>query len=415
MPERLKGLVTLAVVFALVLSGAWYFGYERPLLDSIKQGEELQGGIHVLLEAVDSPQAAVNDHSMRKAVDIIRFRVDRLGVGETRVQRIGVDRIIVGLPGIGDPDRALDVIGRTALLEFLDDQNLELKQAGEEYEAIITGADLKEAQPAIERGRNVVLLALNPEGTRKFGDATARLIQRPIHIVLDGEVVQSPIVQDHITGGSAEITGYESLDAANRVAIVLNSGALPVELRVVETRAVSATLGQDSLARSKTAALIGISLVVAYMVLYYRGAGLVANLALTIYVFLLLGLLAGLNAALTLPGIAGIILSVGMAVDANVIVFERIREELRLGKTVRSAVEGGFSRALRAILDANVTTLIAAGVLYKFGSDRIQGFAVTLSLGILASMFTAVVITRFLLRQLIRADLVRNTRFFFGV
>jgi protein-export membrane protein SecD len=151
------------------------------------------------------------------------------------------------------------------------------------------------------------------------------------------------------------------------------------------------------------------------MVLYYRGAGLVANLALTIYVFLLLGLLAGLNAALTLPGIAGIILSVGMAVDANVIVFERIREELRLGKTVRSAVEGGFSRALRAILDANVTTLIAAGVLYKFGSDRIQGFAVTLSLGILASMFTAVVITRFLLRQLIRADLVRNTRFFFGV
>ncbi len=412
---RPSALLTLFLVVAVVAAAVWYFGFERPILESIKQGEDLRGGIRVVLEGVDTPHAPVTEENIAKAVEIIRFRVDRLGVGETRVQRLGENRILVSLPGIADPDQALAVIGRTALLEFLDDANLQRKLDGLPYDAIVTGADLKEARPAIERGRFVVLLAFNPEGTGKFADATARLLGQPIHIVMDGEVVQSPVVRDHITGGNAEITGYESLEAAKHVAIVLNSGALPVELRVVQTMAVSATLGQDSLERSKVAAIMGVALVAGYMLLYYRGAGLVANFSLTIYLFLLLGLLAGLGAVLTLPGIAGIILSVGMAVDANVIVFERIREELKLGKTVRSAIDAGFSRALRAILDANVTTLIAAVVLYRFGSDRIRGFAVTVSLGILASMFTAVVITRYLLRLLVRADLARNTRLFFGV
>ena len=412
---RGKSAVTFFALVVAVFGAAWYFGFERPILADIPQGMDLRGGVYVVLEGVATPGEPVTLEDMRKAVEIIRFRVDELGVGDTTVQLKGEDRIIVGLPGLGDPDKALGVIGRTALLEFLDDEALSLREAGQPYTAIVTGAHLVEARAAIEAGRNVVLLSLNPEGTQRFGDATARLIGRPIHIVLDGEVVQSPIVQDHIPGGNAEISGYASLAEANEVAIVLNSGALPVELKVVETRSVSATLGQDSVERSGRAAAIGVALVAAYMILYYRGAGLVANVMLVAYVLLLLGLLAAVNAALTLPGIAGLILSVGMAVDAQVIIFERIREELRLGKTLRSAIDSGFNRALPAILDGNVTTLIAAAVLFYLGADRVRGFAVTLSLGIMTSMFTAVVLTRQALGLLVRADLLRATKFFFGV
>ena len=415
MGVRGKSMAALLTLMAVVFVGVWYFGFERPILADIPQGMDLRGGVYVVLEGAATPDAPVTLENMRKAVEIIRFRVDELGVGDTTVQLKGEDRIIVGLPGLGDPDKALGVIGRTALLEFLDDEALRLRQAGEQYAAIVTGAHLVRAQPAIEAGRNVVLLSLNPEGTQRFADATARLIGRPIHIVLDGEVVQSPIVQDHIPGGNAEISGYGSLKEAREVAIVLNSGALPVQLEVIETRSVSGTLGQDSVERSGRAAVLGVALVAAYMVLYYRGAGLVANIALATYVLLLLGLLAAVNAALTLPGIAGIILSVGMAVDAQVIIFERIREELRLGKTLRSAIDAGFNRALPAVLDGNVTTLIAAAVLFYLGADRVRGFAVTLSLGILTSMFTALVFTRQVLLLLVRADLLRATRFFFGV
>jgi preprotein translocase subunit SecD len=415
MGVRGKSLAAFLVLVTAVLVAAWYFGFERPILADIPQGMDLRGGVYVVLEGVATPEEPVTLENMRKAVDIIRFRVDELGVGDTTIQLKGEDRIIVGLPGLGDPDKALGVIGRTALLEFLDDEALRLREAGEPYTAIVTGAHLVEARAAIEAGRNVVLLSLNPEGTQRFGDATARLIGRPIHIVLDGEIVQSPIVQDHIPGGNAEISGYGTLAEANEVAIVLNSGALPVELKVIETRSVSATLGQDSVERSGRAAILGVTLVAAYMVLYYRGAGLVANVMLVAYILLLLGLLAAVNAALTLPGIAGIILSVGMAVDAQVIIFERIREELRLGKTLRSAIDAGFNRALPAILDGNVTTLIAAAVLFYLGADRVRGFAVTLSLGIMTSMFTAVVLTRQALGLLVRADLLRARRLFFGV
>ncbi len=415
MGVRAKSTAALLALMGMMFVAAWYFGFERPILADIPQGMDLRGGVYVVLEGVATPEEPVTLENMRKAVEIIRFRVDELGVGDTTVQLKGEDRIVVGLPGVGDPDKALAVIGRTALLEFLDDDALRLREAGGPHTAIVTGAHLVEARAAIEAGRNVVLLSLNPEGTRRFGDATARLIGRPIHIVLDGEVVQSPIVQGHIPGGNAEISGYATLEEANEVAIVLNSGALPVELKVLETRSVSATLGQDSVERSGRAAALGVALVAIYMVLYYRGAGVVANAILVVYILMLLGLLAAVNAALTLPGIAGIILSVGMAVDAQVIIFERIREELRLGKPLRSAIDAGFNRALPAILDGNVTTLIAAAVLFYLGADRVRGFAVTLSLGILTSMFTAMLLTRQVLRLLVRADLVRATRLFFGV
>lgn len=398
----------LALYIVLLAAAGYYAGVVNPVFDHIPKGLDLAGGVRVVLQAQDKPDSPVTPESMQTALEVIRRRVDALGVAEPVLQIQGRDRIAVELPG-ADPERALEVIGRTALLEF----------RGPDDELIVTGANLVKAQAAFDPLTNdpVVLLEFDSQGTRAISEATARLIGLPMSMYLDGELIMDPPprVSQQITTGEAVITGLESIEEAQNVAVLLSSGALPVELEVVENRSVSALLGEQAIARSQQAALYGIGGVIVFMLLVYRLPGIAANLALALYGLIVLATLAGINATLTLPGIAGIILSVGMAVDANVIVFERIREELRAGTTVRAAIDAGFRNALSAILDANITTLIAAAALAWRGTGPVRGFAVTLSIGVVASMITAVFITRFLLRALVDTGLMRNPARMFGV
>lgn len=398
----------LALYIVLLAAAGYYAGVVNPVFDHIPKGLDLAGGVRVVLQAQDKPDSPVTPESMQTALEVIRRRVDALGVAEPVLQIQGRDRIAVELPG-ADPERALEVIGRTALLEF----------RGPDDELIVTGANLVKAQAAFDPLTNdpVVLLEFDSQGTRAISEATARLIGLPMSMYLDGELIMDPPprVSQQITTGEAVITGLESIEEAQNVAVLLSSGALPVELEVVENRSVSALLGEQAIARSQQAALYGIGGVILFMLLVYRLPGIAANLALALYGLIVLATLAGINATLTLPGIAGIILSVGMAVDANVIVFERIREELRAGTTVRAAIDAGFRNALSAILDANITTLIAAAALAWRGTGPVRGFAVTLSIGVVASMITAVFITRFLLRALVDTGLMRNPARMFGV
>lgn len=421
-----RNLLALVLILVLAASAGYYFTSVKPLDRVMRLGLDLQGGMGVILEAVDTPEAPVTEDSMRQAVEVIRKRVDGLGVAEPVIQRSGERRIIVELPGVREAEQAVNIIGKPALLEFVAEPGSIQGGSVVEFtdrsgnklkgQVVLTGANLKKAQESIDPSRgNVVALEFDAEGTQRFAEATAKNVGKIIWILLDRQVIQAPRVEDAIPSGKAIITGYETLEQAKEVRVLLMSGALPVKLEVRHPRIVSATLGMDSIVKSKQAGLIGVAGVVLFMLLYYRVAGLLADVALGIYLLLVLGTLVALKATLTLPGIAGIILSIGMAVDANVIIFERIKEELRGGKTVRSAVEAGHAHAFRTIVDSNVTTLIAAAVLFYFGTGPIRGFAVTLSLGILASMFTAVVITRLLIRLLIGAGLIKNTRLLFRV
>lgn len=375
----------------------------QPLSSSIKQGLDLQGGTHVVLEAVDTPEAKVDSDAVQRVMKIFERRVDELGLTEPIIQRQGERRIIVELPGIKEPEKAVEILGQTALLEFVDEAGV----------TVLTGKDLKDAQAQITPGNQAeVTIELSPEGTKAFADLTTKNVGRRIAILLDKRVLTAPTVNEPIPGGKAVITGSKNIEEAQHLALLLRSGALPVKVDVMEMRTVGPTLGQDSKDKSVRAFAIGMAAIVLFMLLYYRLAGLVANLALLVYVLLLLFSLAALNATLTLPGIAGIILSLGMAVDANVLIFERFKEEHRNGKTMRAAMEAGFSRAFTTIVDSNVTTSIAAAILFYFGTGPIKGFAVTLILGNVISMFTAVTLTRYALRLLINTNLVKNAKFY---
>jgi protein-export SecD/SecF family membrane protein len=361
----------------------------------INLGLDLRGGVYVMLKAEDTAGAGGGD-ALDRAITVIRNRIDALGLTEPVIQREGADRIRIELAGIGDQQAAREVIGRTAMLRFV----------GPDGQELLTGGDLRDAYSTFdERNQPAVGLEFTPEGTAKFADATERFIGQVISIHLDDELVSAPVVQSVITEGRAIIQGNMTTEETRNIALMLRSGALPVALTELETRAVGPMLGADSLSRSLRAGVAGLGLVLLFMLGYYRYFGFVANVALLLYVTIVVAALAALNAVLTLPGIAGIILSVGMAVDANVVIFERIKEELRQGRAVRNAVEAGFERAFRAILDSNVTTLFAAAVLFGLGTGPIRGFATTLSIGVLASMFTAVIVTRFLLRRSVRAGL----------
>ena len=345
----------------------------------------------------------MDDDAVNRSVKIIERRVNELGLTEPVIQRQGKDRIIVELPGVKDPEKAIAMLGRTAMLQFKD-------QSGN---VVLTGKDLKDAKAQITSGNQAVVgLEFNDEGGQKFADLTARNIGKQIAIVLDGDVLTAPVVQEAITGGRAQISGSRSIEEAERLAILLRSGSLPVKIEVMENRTVGPTLGQDSKEKSIKAFSIGIIGVFVFMLLFYRFSGLVADIALLLYVMLLLLAMRYLNATLTLPGIAGIILSIGMAVDANVLIFERFKEELRRGKTLRSAMDAGFGRALVTIFDSNITTLMAAAVLFYLGTGPVKGFAVTLALGVVLSMFTAVTVTKFLLHFLIYSNFTTNPAFF---
>lgn len=390
------------LIIALAIIGGFCV-YISPLANSIKQGLDLQGGTHVVLQAVDTPELKVDDDAVNRSVKIIERRVNELGLTEPVIQRQGKDRIIVELPGVKDPEKAIAMLGRTAMLQFKDDKG----------NVVLTGKDLKDARAQVSQGSQAVVgLEFNDEGGEKFANLTARNIGRQIAIVLDGEVLTAPVVQEAITGGRAQISGSRNVEEAERLAILLRSGSLPVKIEILENRTVGPTLGQDSKDKSIKAFTIGIGGVFVFMLLFYRLSGVVADIALLLYVMLLLLVMRYLEATLTLPGIAGIILSIGMAVDANVLIFERFKEEIRKGRTLRSAMDSGFSRAFVTIMDSNVTTLMAAIVLFYLGTGPIKGFAVTLALGTLLSMFTAITVTKFLLRFLVYSNFTKNPAFF---
>ncbi len=404
--RHLVNLVILALVIAVIVG---YFGFYDSVWYRINKGLDLVGGMHVVLQAQPTDDTPVTEEAMVSALEIIRRRVDAMGVAEPMIYREGDRRIVVALPGVEDPEVALDMIGRTARLEFTD----------KDGDVLVTGANLERAQAVLDtdqRGvrRPIVQLTFDAEGRQKIADATRERVGEIMPILLDDEEVQAPVIRAAIEGGNPIIEGYESLEEAQRIAVLLNSGALPLDLEPLRPNFVSATLGEASIAQSFQAAILGFAAVVALIVLFYRVPGVWASGALALYIVLLLSVLDGINATLTLPGIAGIILSIGMAVDANVIIFERIKEEVRAGATPRAAIDSGFSAAFRTILDANVTTLIAAGVLYWLATGPVRGFAVTLSLGILVSMFTSLVVTRFALIQMAGAGLVRSGWAFFG-
>lgn len=357
----------------------------------INLGLDLQGGVHVVLEAQDV-NGEFDQESIRRAQAVIERRINALGVSEPIVQPEGNRRIIVELPGIHDQEQAIETIGKTALLEFKDPNG----------NTVLTGALLQSATIGQDQfGRPAVNLEFNQEGAELFAFLTARYVGQVVTITLDNEVIQRVTVREPIPGGKAQITGLATYDEAREITVLLQSGSLPVPLEIMEIRNIGSSLGQDSISRSIKAGIFGIIFVVLYMMFYYKLPGFVADISLGIYVILTLAIFNLINATLTLPGIAGLILSVGMAVDANVLIFEQIKEELNRGKRLRPAIEAGFNRAFVTILDSNITTLISAGVLFYFGSSIVRGFAVTLSIGILVSMFTAIVVTRSILNAIV--------------
>ena len=375
------------LIVALAIIGGFCV-YISPLANSIKQGLDLQGGTHVVLQAVDTPELKVDDDAVNRSVKVIERRVNELGLTEPVIQRQGKDRIIVELPGVKDPEKAIAMLGRTAMLQFKDESG----------KVVLTGSDLKDAKAQVSQGNQAVVgLEFNDEGGKKFADLTARNVGKKIAIELDGQVLTAPVVQEAITGGHAQISGSRNVEEAEHLAILLRSGSLPVKIEVMENRTVGPTLGQDSKDKSVKAFSIGIIGVFVFMLLFYRLAGVVADIALLLYVMLLLLVMRYLGATLTLPGIAGIILSVGMAVDANVVIFARVKEEFYTGKTLRTSLKAGFHKAATAIVDSNVTTLIAAFVLGIYGTGSIKGFAYTLGISIVVSLFTALVVTQGLL------------------
>jgi preprotein translocase subunit SecD len=390
----------MAIVIVIIAVFAYYI---LPLAHSIKQGLDLQGGTHVVLEAIDTPEAPVNDDAVNRVVKIIERRVNELGLTEPIIQREGSRRIIVELPGVKDPEKAIEMLGKTAMLEFKDEAGV----------TALNGTDLKDAHAQIDQAnKNLVALEFTEEGAQKFADLTTKNIGKKIAVLLDKKVLTNPTVNEPITGGKAVITGSQTIEEAQNLAILMRSGSLPVKVDIVETRTVGPTLGQDSKDKSEFAFMVGIGAIIIFMLAFYRLSGLIANVSLALYVLMLLFSLKLLDATLTLPGIAGIILSMGMAVDANVLIFERFKEEFRNGKTLRNAMDSGFSRAFATILDSNVTTIIAAVVLFFLGSGPIKGFAITLGLGIVLSMFTAITVTQYLLKLLIGSNLFKNSKFF---
>ena len=395
---RTRAIVSLVVILVVVALAGYValFGigkgtsihYVKPWGEAISLGLDLRGGVYTVYQAEEDGSEDF-DSKMNSTVNILTSRLTRQGFTEATVTRQGNDRIRVEIPNVTDPNEILRIIGSPAQLNFKD-------EAGN---VIIEGAMVKNAQAAQdENGRPCVSFELNDEGAKLFAEGTAANLGKTISIELDGEVISAPTVNSVISGGQGQITSSSfTAEEAKTLANLILSGALPLNLSQLEVSAISATLGDTALDRALMAGIIGVALVMLFMLIRYRLCGLVADIALTIYIMIVVLLLALTGAQLTLPGVAGIILGIGMAVDANVVIFERIREELSVGRPLPSSVKKGFSNALSAIIDANITTIIAAVVLYAFGTGSIRGFALTLGISVATSMFTAVFVTHKLL------------------
>jgi preprotein translocase subunit SecD len=366
--------------------------------------------------------------AVEQSVQIVEKRVNELGTVEPSIQRQGVDRILVQVPGLQDPSRLKELLGKTAKLTFrLVDQNTPIDQALQgnvppdsellkgtkaennqpyviEKRVVVSGEDLTDAQPGFDQrnGEPIVSFKFNNNGARRFAQITQENVGKPFAIVLDNEVISAPVIREPILGGSGQISGNFTVQAANDLAILLRAGALPAPLQIIEERTVGPGLGQDSIEKGKMSSYVGAAMVIIFMFLTYGLFGLFANIAVAINVAMIFGVLSLLNATLTLPGIAGIVLTVGIAVDSNVLIYERIREEVRGGRSPIMAIDAGFARALATILDSNITTFIAAAVLFFIGTGPVRGFAVTLGIGIVTTVFTAYTLTRLIVAMWVR-------------
>jgi preprotein translocase subunit SecD len=376
------------------------------------------------------PQTAITERirqSVEQAMPIIERRINQLGTVEPLIQRQGIDRILVQVPGFQDPERLKRVVGETAKMDFrMVDTSISPEQAQQgrlppesellpnaqapqtstvvKKQVLVSGGDLTDAQAAFDQrtGEPIVNFKFNTAGARRFAQATSENVGLPFAIILDGKVISAPVIREPITGGQGQISGGFTVEQANDLAILLRAGALPARLTVVEERNVGPGLGQDSIEAGELASYVGAILVIIFMLLTYRLFGFFANVAVLINVAMIFGILSMLNATLTLPGIAGVVLTVGIAVDSNVLIYERIREELRHGRSPISAIDAGFTRALATILDSNITTFIAAAVLFFVGTGPVRGFAVTLGIGIITTVFTAFTVTRLIVAMWVK-------------
>ena len=380
-----------------------------PVKDQLKLGLDIEGGVVVVYEAQTDETGDELARTMEQTKQIIGRRINELGLTEPVITLQGDNRLRIELPGVDNAQDAIDVIGKTALLEFVlvtgDVPAVEGDLASAiEYESILTGINIEDAYVSQdEYNQPVVGLKFDSVGTDLFAAGTKKAIDNEakrgqIAIILDGEVISAPYTQIIIADGSAVIEGNFTFEDANSLAMLIRGGALPVQLTEEQTSVIGPTLGLDSFNSAVKAALFGILLVMLFMIIMYRIPGVIASIALTLYAVIVVTVMIGLNATLTLPGIAGIVISLGMAVDANVIIFERLKEEMHVGKSLRASIDSGFHRAMSTIIDSNVTTFIAALILFAFGEGPIKGFAVTLMIGIISSMFTAVIVTKTMLK-----------------
>ena len=404
-----KGVFSLLLML-LIVAGLGYISYfgigEEQKLSAwhIKQGLDLSGGVHIVYEA---DKETVTDAEMQSAVSLIQGRLDWNNWTEAEVAKEGEKRLRVDIPGVENAEEAISEIGQTAQLAFVD-------EAGQ---VLLTGDLVKNASKEVGATKQngvaqpYVALEFNEEGKKLFAEATKNNVGKQIAIVLDDEVISAPVVNQEISDGNAMITGNFTAEEAERTAALIRAGSLPFNLNVLQMENVGARLGANALSAGLKAGVVGVILVLVFMLFMYRMLGFAADWALLIYIGLEMIALSLFNVTLTLPGIAGIVLSIGMAVDANVVIFERLKEELLMGKSLRAAVANGFSRALPAILDGNITTLIAAGVLFWLGTGTVKGFAQTLMIGIIISMFTALVITRFIVKGLIAVG-INNPKYY---
>lgn len=392
----------------------------------IQEGLDIQGGIRLVLEAQTTEKIKeINQTVMKSAISVVRNRVDGLGVAEPIIQQKGEKQIVVEIPSVKDPEEAIRIVGETTELKFKEQvldtatnqPKTEVKNGKSDFVWKETGLDgfmIKDAstQPNGMGNSWAVVISFNTEGSKLFGDITTRLVGKPLGIELDGRIISSPNVNEPITGGTATISGNFTAKEAQELAIKLKAGQFPVPLKMVENRTVGATLGEEAVNKSMVAGALGLGAVIVFMFFNYRFPGLVADLALIIYTLMSIAIFKLVPITLTVPGIAGFILSIGMAVDANILIFERTKEELRAGRSIYNALEAGFQRAFPSIFDSNMTTLISCAVLFYFGTGLIRGFALTLGIGVLVSMFTAITVTRTFLRSLITIKRFKNPALF---
>jgi preprotein translocase subunit SecD len=412
MRSKVTASLVLVIAVAIVAGVINYQGLIAKNTKLVpKLGLDLRGGVRIVLEAQDTESAKATSEAIDAAVGVIDKRVNALGVSEAIAVREGANskRIVVELPGWEDPERAKEIIGKTALLEFKT----------EDGKVVVSGKNLKDAKLVFSQaqdslGEPQISFTLDAEGTAAFATATQANVGKKITIYLDSQVLMSPTVETAITDGQGVISGGFTAEAAATYALLLKSGSLPVKLVAISEEVVGPSLGNAFVRRSALAAVIAFLLVVIWMFVMYRYLGLVSGIALIIYADILMAAYLVLHATLSLPAIGGAILSIGMAVDANCIIFERIREELGMKKTVKGAIGAGFSRAFRAVFDSNLTVLVGTAFLFYFGTGTVRGFAVTLALGVLASMFTAVFASHTLVDLLLTPAIARNSRKFLG-